>query len=1075
MTTTDEETVRQRRRAPVVGQPRPSAVRLSAAIRLAIAILVAGALTALAIVALWSPLHARADVIGYPIIGDFNPYNYSRAYYLTVGLFPLAALAIFLGLTRVGHRVGLATPPRRGPIRPGAGPVDPEASLEPGPVRFSSTTGSVAAVSRVGFVGAVLGLEVGVASDHLWPGIVLTTVAYLLAIGLASLLLQRLAPAQSRWEVRFATLNALGASLTLGALTLVSAQTGVRVLSTGAVHHYAWFPAWLALPLTAVLVGWILVSLRRADGGRIATIERRAVLLIAAPVALFVLVAHLPGDLGQINLFEEGQSVTEAMLLGHGFLPWRDVVLTHGLLGDVAPAAAGWGIFGNSYWGATAGISVIFFPLTVVATYALLAYLLGRNWPMLLVTGLIFLGTWLGTADPRFLLWPLTLLLLAALLERPTRVRSSALGALAVVQGIVTPETAPVVLIVPAVVGAYEWYWRHPGTTARLAFRRTIWVAATIAVSVGAFTVYMASRGALGDVVYVTVNLVVGHTLDGALPPNAVDSAIPQGQFDFIALAPVAALLVSFAYAVARLRLRRPFLLADWPMAVVAVFLLFYYSKFLARMDIYHAYQPYVVATPLIIYIVYRAVSEAGRWIQRLAPRGWPGWAARYSISLALLILLVVLFWAPVRAQIHGAPAAYRPAVASPPAFARVGNFSQFDAPAFEDLQRIVSAYLGPHDRLMDITDEPGLFYYLIGRDASSRWYAPNGIVDTAELQRDVLGELRRARPKLIVFDDTDTAMIALPNMDGVPVAVRLYLISRWVLSHYRPLLESHGRTIYALPGVRPVSDLHLRLQQKPATVGVPFLGQQCSWGFAPTFLSGPAEPPSGAPTVALPTAVASDARVTLTGWADDLRAGKPAREVLATFNGRIVARSRPDLSRPDLTAAGHPTGSAHGEFRLSIPASASDPKSLRVFAIGSDGSVAELPMPPRPAQHGVARIGSRMVTLQPAAETGRVDSESPSVASLKLRPPAGSTWRDYRWLEVDAPGSGGFVQGGFSLSDIPGATPPGHTIEFATLSDSPHRYIVPVSSCAQWHGYGSGPLFLTSSPAQASSVRLIR
>ena len=84
--------------------------------------------------------------------------------------------------------------------------------------------------------------------------------------------------------------------------------------------------------------------------------------------------------------------------------------------------------------------------------------------------------------------------------------------------------------------------------------------------------IYMASRGALGDVVYVTVNLVAGHTLDGAVPPSGASAGVSQAKFDFIALAPVAALLVSFAYAAVRLRLRRPFLLADWPMAAAALF-----------------------------------------------------------------------------------------------------------------------------------------------------------------------------------------------------------------------------------------------------------------------------------------------------------------------------------------------------------------------------------------------------------------------------------------------------------------------------------------------------------------------
>ena len=91
------------------------------------------------------------------------------------------------------------------------------------------------------------------------------------------------------------------------------------------------------------------------------------------------------------------------------------------------------------------------------------------------------------------------------------------------------------------------------------------------------------------------------------------------------------------------------------------------------------------------------------------------------------------------------------------------------------------------------------------------------------------------------------------------------------------------------------------------------------------------------------------------------------------------------------------------------------------------------------------------------------------------IAPLGGSTWGDYRWLEVDAPGSG-FLPGGFTLSDHPGPTSSGRTIEFAALASSPHRYVVPVSSCPQWRGYGSRPLFLTSStPQEIGRVALIR
>lgn len=1074
MTTTDEDAVRHQQREPAAIRQRPSSnLRLNAAIRVAIAVLASGALTAGAIAALWTPLRAKSDTIGWPIFADFNPSNYAHAYYLAVGLFPIAALLIFFALTRIGPRLGLATPPPRGRLRPLTGPAEAEQALEP--ERSSPISADVAAAARVAAVGAILGLEVGVAANHLWLGVVLGAVGYSLLVGLGSAALALAASARSPWRDRLATANALGAPLTVIGLSLVSAHTEVRIDSGNAVHHYPWFPVWLALPLAAALFGWLVVSLRGATPAVTAAIERQAVLVIAAPVALFVLVAHLPGETGPLNLFEEGQSVTETMLLGHGWLPWRDVVLTHGLLGDVAPTAAGWAVFGNSYWAAYAGIWLIFYPLTVVATYALLTYLVGRNWPMLLVAALIFLGTWLGSADARFLLWPVTLLLLAALLHRPTKVRAVALGVLGVTQSILTPEMAPAVLIYAAVVAAYEWYWRPPGAAWAQAFRRTIWMAVAIVVSAGAFVIYMLIRGATGDLIYVTVALVAGH-FGEAVPPNAVVSTVSQGKYDFVALAPVAAVLVSFAYAVVRLRTRRPFLLGDWPMAAVAVFVLFYYTKYLARMDISHAYQPFIVATPLIIYIVYRAVSAADRWVRHRLPERRAGWVTAHPVGIAVLVLFVVLFWAPLHTQVDATPAAYRPLVAARPAYSRVGYFSLFDGPAYQDLARIVDAYLGPHGRLLDITNEPGLSYYLLGREPSSRWYAPVGIVVTADLQRNLLAQLRRSPPKLIIFDDTDTKMIALPTMDGVPNAVELYLVSRWILQHYRPLLESHGRTIYALPGTPPVSSLHLHLNQQPATVGVPFLGQECSWGFAPTFLSGPAEPPSGAQGVPARAALVRQSQVTFTGWAGDLRAREPAREVIATFNGRIVGQSTPNIDRPDLPAAGYPSGFVRSGFQLSIPTWAVAARSLRLYAIGRDGSVAQIPIPPAPKQGGVARVGSRTVVLQPRAVTGHVDAESPSSAALQIEPPAGSTWSDYRWLEVDAPSFGGFLQGGFGLSDTLAPTAAGQLISFETLPQSPRRYIIPVSSCAQWQGFGSRRLFLASSPAQdAVRVQLIR
>lgn len=133
MSTTDESLIGRTQRRSPAEDPSSSALRISGAIRLGIAVLVAGGLTAALIVAQWGPLNVKATVVGYPIFNNFNPYVYSRGYELAVVLFPLATLVIFYALTWVGPRIGLATPARRGRVRPTGPDPDIAAATEAEP------------------------------------------------------------------------------------------------------------------------------------------------------------------------------------------------------------------------------------------------------------------------------------------------------------------------------------------------------------------------------------------------------------------------------------------------------------------------------------------------------------------------------------------------------------------------------------------------------------------------------------------------------------------------------------------------------------------------------------------------------------------------------------------------------------------------------------------------------------------------------------------------------------------------------------------------------------------------------
>ncbi len=1055
-------------------EPSAAKIRRGEAIRIAISVLVAAGLATSAILALWGPLEVHTDVVGYPIFANFNVGNYFRLYYLGVGFFPLAALGIYLALSRWGARIGLPAAAWGG-LRPAAA-ADPGHALDPEPPLDDAAPAlrSAVSVGRTFFVGAVLGFEGGIAADSIWAGLAIGVTAYAVVAWLAARLLTDRGPWREQpFEARLAALNAVGAVLTVAGLLAVSMSTEVKVLSDGSVKHYDWFPAWLALPVGAALVALVGRYLWQArSAARLLAIERRALLLAATPVALLLLIQVMPGDLGAFDTFHYGEVLAGGRLVEDGFFPWRDVVLTHGLLQDVV-YTFGEGIFGNSGWGWFAGSAVVLGPLYLVSVYYLCVYLLGRNWLLVGFAVLVLADALIAPNQFRLILWPPILLVLAALLERATRPRAIGLAALVVAQGILTPETAPAPIAVAAVLVLYEWYWRRPGTPIRAAFPRTIWVAATgIALGV-AFAIYLAASGALDDYLYISTRLLHGHALSGGIPAKPNVGTISQARFDFYALAPPIALVVSFAYAVARLRLRRPFLTADWLMGATAIFVALYYTKFLSRMDTGHVYEPFVASLPLLFYILYRATATIEAALRRRWPRNPALRLTAHPLSLIAVVAIVIFDWSHLDDQVSKAPDRYRPVVAERPSIEKVGYDESFDATGFRDLERVVDAYLRPGDRLFDFSNEPALFFYLMDRDPSTRYFHVS-LAISEELQRDLIDRLRRARPKLIVFDDTDSRLFGLSNWDGIPNMVRNYLVSRWILDRYRPLLTSHGHTFYARPGTPPPSRLGLDLTQMPVTGGVPFMTQQCSWGYAPSFLSGAALPPSGARGVAVRTSGVSNPKVTLTGWAADTKASAPAREVIAVAGGKIVGRTVTRIERPDLPASGLPLGFVRSGFRLQVPVAALRGRQVHLYGVAADGSVGELPAGATPPPSGSARVGERTVRLDPAAVTGHFDTTL-GPPTVQLNPPHGSRWSDYRWLEIDAPKTG-FQQGFFSVFDRPSRPAAGREIAFQTLARSPDRYVVPVGSCAQWHGYGGSPLYLAVSPDQdISGVRLIR
>jgi hypothetical protein len=1058
-----------------VEQPNAARLRGSAAIRVFLALLLSGAATAAAILLTNTPEPPVTDVVGHPIFSDFNIQNYFNAYYAVIGLFPIAALLIFIGLTRIAPRIGLPVPPPRGHLRPDraqlaeARPLEPQPPLEtmPAALQYAISAG------RTAFVGAVLGLEAGIVAEHTWAGVALGAVAY-------SAVAVLIAAAARRWmghgkplRARLAAVNAVLAPLTIAGLVAVSSRTQVTIVSNGSVHGYPWFPVWLGLPVAAGLAVLVALRIRRAHSpARVRAIERGALLLVLAPVGLFLLLASLPGDLGPVEMYESGQPLMGAKLVGEGWFPWRDVIVTHGLFQDASVTWIGHAIFENNYWGHVAGTTMLISPLFYLGLYFLFVYLFGRNWLYLTFLGLLILGTtWITPINTRFILWPLILLILAALLDHQTPLRGMGLAFVAVLQVIVTPEAAPLLAAIGVVVVLFEWYERRPETALAAAFRRTIWFGASAVALLSLFAGFLAAAGALDDFTYVNSSFLPGHALSGGIPPTPVFQS--DLRFGIEALTPLAGFLISFAYLATRLWLRRRLRTEDWVMGAAAVFALAYYPKFLSYMDTPHLAEVFGITLPLLLFIVFRLVTWGEVWIRSR----WPGnpilRAAAHPISLILVVIVAVLGAGRVEDHVANAETNYRPQVAAPPTSKPIGYSSApFDPVMYRDLRRVIDAYLDPNDRLFDFTNAPTYYYYLMDRNPSTR-YIVVLIAHSERLQADVIKRLREAAPKLIIFDAT--AGPGFSNWDGIPNMVRHYDVSRWILDHYRPLLATHFTTIYARRDMPPPSPLGLRLSERPITRGVDFRGQPCTWGYTPNFLERARDPSSAARPVNARIIGPPQPQISVDGWAADVGAEAPAHRIVVMIDGKVAARLSPHIGRPDLIAAGFPPGYDRSGFTITVPVSRRPgPHVVKVVGIAHDGSATELLSEGAAPEKTAVRIGSRTFPIDPEAIQGSVDSITRTTA-LGVELPRGSHWRDYRWLEVDA-GAHRFSKGSFMVYDRRSRPYIGREISFQTLDDSPTHYTVPVASCPQWHGYRGRRLFLAYDvPQDVSGVRLIR
>lgn len=811
-------------------------------------------------------LHGKTDVVGYPLFANFNINRYLDAFYLTALIGPAMFIVAYSLLSRFGPLRRLA-PRRHGSLR-SAATDDKKDTGEQSATRSTVAFSGVAEVLRLFFVGAIAALEVVTAHPFSRSPLLVITisglsyVALILVISNAKALVS---PGGSSWITTASHINSLVIIATVALCYPISRATEVYIVSTRQVVHYPWLPLWLVIAVTSLLVVHT-VRRWRSDTDSTTRVEQNLLYFVAIPITIFILAAQIPGALGGMDTFGEGEFLAGGWLLMHGVVPWRDLYLIHGVFDDGIKGIVGFQIFGRTRWGATAGMTMLLIPLYWVATYYFAAVVFRRR--PLFVLG-VFASIALGVFvdwDLRYLFWPLILVLLYWVLERRTPARTAALVAGLIVEAIFIPELSYALLAVGVTLVAYEVYMRDHALPTPHDFRATLWSIVTTIVIGGAFLVWLIFEHALGGFIGYFRDFATAHSLTGGIPlyttytvatlPNALGitlhaTASPpmMTRYGLELVIPVAAIVATFCLVTVRVRGGRRLVTHDWLSIAAALLVALYYQKGISRADSGHIAEVFEVTVPLLLLLAYRLVTGIENAVLRACTRlkntrhsiKASRWQARVGVTpVSFFALIAVLVLAPVGAGalINNTPGHIRASspLPAPPSPVRGGpglgyNVGALPVGVVTDIARVFERYAGTDGPVFDFSNAPAIVYFLLNRRPVSRFYDVGNIV-TPLSERNAISDLERSRPNVVLFRS-----IGMGAWDFIPNEIRDGILSDWLLTHYRPLVMVNGQLLLIRDSITHVAPLP-RLIGPVRTRSFYYRLGKCAWGYIPNFLN---------------------------------------------------------------------------------------------------------------------------------------------------------------------------------------------------------------------------------------------
>jgi hypothetical protein len=1000
-------------------------------IALAVAIVVCLLLNRYAAPTLTGP----TDIVGFPTYADFNFEPSFWAYRLTVYGFPFLAIVGYALLSRFG-------PLRSRGSRPAARPVElvePAVQAISGPARPSW-----GAVTRVLLPTAIVVVAAGSRTGRTGVLALAAGTVYLGLIALAAEILARRTDGQ-RWHALSVVNGIGGAAAAVLSLWFVSAHTVVQ--SDTGTRSFPWLVWWLPLLGVAAIVWWTLRQLRAGREAR--DVELTLLTVIVGATALFLATSVLPPQIGYFQGFDDALEMAGATVMAHGAFPWRDILFTHGLFPDVLTGTLGRAVFGDTIWGVFAIHSVILVPLCWVSAYLFAVWISRRN-PWFLA--LVFLGAVSGLVQlqvsERFILVPVTLIVLGETLRHRSAVWAVGLTLLVFAQEILVPETIFLSGPALAVVVIAELVHRRKDRNLWTNLKLTRWCVATGLIATAVWAGFLAAFGALRGFIDYYLVFGPGHNIEGAIHPTAI-GRVEKLMFD----TGIAVVLLTVWMVAAKVARRSDWEVRDWVALAGGAFTALYLEKALGRYDSGHVWQVFGAALSVVLLWSWRLLAGADRlvaylWHWRLAR---PLRFAR-PVTAALVPVIALFYLGPVETMYHKVDEQHHLTGVTAASFARLGYAAPgaIDTGLLGDLDTAIRAYAGDDGPVFDMTNSLGYIYYVLGREPGTR-FVQVSMAQPEYAQQLLINELKVSRPAVVIYD---ADKIGMAGWDLITNNIRHYDVSEYLLSGWTPVLRTHGVLVMArndLVASTPAPSLTVR----PQTTGLYFSGPACDWGAIPYYLLIPG---STRATTLPVTSSATRLVVNFSGWAVDPASNRPASTVLIADGDRVVGTATPSIDRPDVASLlGQPTSASGFAYDALL-----DPgMHPAAYLLGTDGLAHPLGGLPAGAATVLRRPDGSQVKVSTTAG-GNLEVHRAGVYEVgQVDPPPGTSWRDFDMARLSA--AGPLAGGRVALTDQPGSVY--HDISAWWLDKIGPTLTMRVGSCPQWYGYdASKPIYVVQS-----------